>query len=58
MSFICDHCGYTYNDDEINHFDGQELCDECYEEETVVCEHCGERVWTFYAQLFKIGIGH
>lgn len=45
MSFVCDQCGYTYNDDEINHFDGQNLCDNCYEEETVVCEHCGERIW-------------
>lgn len=46
MSFVCDHCGYTYSDDEINYFDGQDLCDECYEEETVVCEHCGERIWS------------
>ncbi|MCM1022645.1 MAG: amidoligase family protein [Prevotella sp.] len=45
MSFLCAHCGYTYNDDEINHFDGQNLCDNCYEEETIVCEHCGERIW-------------
>ncbi len=45
MSFVCDHCSYTYNDDELNAFDGQDLCDECYEEETVVCEHCGDRIW-------------
>ena len=27
-------------------FDGQELCAECLEENTVLCRHCGERIWT------------
>lgn len=43
--FVCEHCGATVSIDELNCFDGRELCDECFEDETVVCSRCGERIW-------------
>lgn len=44
-TFICSHCGYRYDVEEMNQFDGSVLCENCYNEETVVCEHCGTRLW-------------
>lgn len=45
MEFICNHCGERYDTEDIHYFDGEELCPECFDEETVVCEHCGHRIW-------------
>ena len=44
-TFICSHCGATADIDECNIFNNVELCDECYEDETVICSRCGERIW-------------
>lgn len=45
MEFTCYHCGERYDVEDMNYFDGEELCPECFDEETVVCEHCGNRIW-------------
>ena len=44
-TFVCSHCGKTCDIEDMNRFDGEELCTECYEEETIVCENCGTRIW-------------
>ena len=44
-TFVCSHCGKNCDIEDINRFDGEELCPECYDEETVVCENCGTRIW-------------
>ena len=45
-TFICSHCRETYDLEDIHCFDGVELCPGCLDEQTVICEHCGRRVWT------------
>lgn len=44
-TFTCSQCGGEFPLDEENEFDGQSLCEECLESETVVCSCCGERIW-------------
>ncbi|MCH5192426.1 MAG: amidoligase family protein [Oscillospiraceae bacterium] len=44
-TFICSHCGYTCSLDDMETFDGEEICQECYDDETVICSHCGDRIW-------------
>lgn len=41
----CSRCGAEISDEELTVFDGEELCPSCLERETVLCEHCGERMW-------------
>lgn len=42
----CEQCG-TEIRDEVMIFDGRTLCRHCFNAETVVCEHCGKRIWRF-----------
>jgi len=44
-TFICSRCGQEHPNIDRVVFDGQELCQDCYESQTCVCEHCGERIW-------------
>ncbi len=44
-TFVCTHCGECWDIEDRHNFDGAELCPDCYDEETVVCEHCGRRIW-------------
>ena len=41
----CDSCGKTLLPEDLTEFDGQLLCPECLRENTVICAHCGDRVW-------------
>lgn len=41
----CDSCGSLYPPDQLIEFEGQLLCPSCYQDETVPCAHCGERIW-------------
>ena len=41
----CDACGKACLPEELTDFDGQFLCPECLRESTVICAHCGDRVW-------------
>lgn len=40
----CDNCGNEIHGEAIE-FDGRTLCERCFNSETVICEHCGERIW-------------
>lgn len=44
-TFVCTHCGETWDIEDRNCFDGSELCPDCFDEETVVCGNCGRRIW-------------
>lgn len=41
----CAHCGAEIYGDDYTEFDGEVLCPNCLEHETLICEHCGERIW-------------
>lgn len=42
----CDLCGQELPLDRLYHFDGHDLCESCLDENTVICRHCGDRLWT------------
>lgn len=42
---VCEHCGREISDDDIRYFDGQVLCVDCLDNQTIFCSHCGERIW-------------
>ncbi|MCD8050569.1 MAG: hypothetical protein LUE89_02680 [Clostridiales bacterium] len=44
-TFICSICGCETPLDERHIFDGRQLCDDCFEDETVICDCCENRVW-------------
>ena len=44
-TFICDHCHQEYPISELRTFDGQNLCVNCRDSETVLCDECGDRIW-------------
>lgn len=44
-TFICSHCGQERPVSERIDFDGQEVCQGCYETEACICDHCGSRIW-------------
>jgi hypothetical protein len=44
-TFVCSKCGDTYTTDKLNKFDGQTLCNECFNEFTVTCTDCNTRIW-------------
>ena len=41
----CTLCGRNLEPEQATLFDGQMLCLSCMEEETVLCESCGTRIW-------------
>lgn len=41
----CDACGQTFSQTDLIEFDGQLLCPGCLEERTLICAHCGTRIW-------------
>ncbi len=43
--FLCCRCGQEHPVTDRFVFDGQELCQNCYESETRICGHCGKRIW-------------
>lgn len=44
-TIICSCCGAVLNEDTTKYFDGQYLCEDCFDNETVLCDNCGERIW-------------
>ena len=42
---VCSVCGGLINDDNEMSFDGEIMCERCYEINTVVCDNCGRRIW-------------
>jgi len=46
-TMVCGICGSVYNPaNEGIYFDEQNLCAHCMDDSTMVCERCGERIWT------------
>lgn len=43
--YHCSRCGVEIRSEDVTVFDGEELCPSCLERETVLCEHCGDRIW-------------
>ncbi len=41
----CDSCGNPFSTEQLTEFDGQQLCPSCFERATVICAHCGARIW-------------
>ena len=41
----CEICGQELPSGHLYHFDGQEICAVCLEDNTLLCSHCGERIW-------------
>lgn len=41
----CSMCNAAYPPEQLTAFDGEQLCTLCLATETVVCSHCGERIW-------------
>ncbi|MBQ9346379.1 MAG: amidoligase family protein [Oscillibacter sp.] len=41
----CGHCDRVFPLSELTYLDSQPLCESCLDEETVVCQDCGRRVW-------------
>ena len=41
----CAICHEPFAPSELTEFDGQMLCPDCFERETVICYRCGERLW-------------
>ena len=44
-TFTCAHCGREHPIENRRIFDGQELCRDCYDTGTCICDQCGERIW-------------
>ena len=44
-TFVCSRCGEISSTDTRCLVDEEEVCELCAEEETVLCAHCGTRIW-------------
>lgn len=44
-TFTCSLCDYVHPIDQLHVFDGSELCDSCFENDTTICACCGDRIW-------------
>ena len=42
----CTLCHAELSEDENYEVDGEPLCEECMEEHTTTCDHCGETIWS------------
>lgn len=42
---ICQWCKNKFSEDQLIEFEGDWVCSHCLNIETVVCSHCGERIW-------------
>lgn len=45
-TFLCSHCGRPHPIYARYEMDGSLLCPDCLEEHTVICSHCGQRIWS------------
>ena len=42
---VCSICGALLNDDNEHIFDGERLCDRCYEANVTFCDNCQRAIW-------------
>lgn len=45
MKEICSVCGRSFEEHELTEFDGRLFCDDCLDEQTVLCYDCDERIY-------------
>ena len=45
MLETCTSCGTAHPADDLHLFQGQRLCEDCFQEHTLICQYFGERVW-------------
>lgn len=43
--FTCEICGRAYSSGQRQIFGDQELCPDCFQQETLLCSVCGARIW-------------
>ena len=53
----CSVCGATLNEENAHEFNGQALCTDCFNDNTVVCCHCGRRIWWDYGTPYSYTVG-
>ena len=41
----CEFCGKPLNEENTHYMNETTMCEDCLEEKTVLCQHCGERIW-------------
>lgn len=41
---FCSRCGAIIDGENYHDFNGEIYCDDCYQNDTVACRHCGERI--------------
>ena len=46
VSFACFFCGEVCREEHLTDLDGKKMCPHCLTSETVICSHCGERIWS------------
>lgn len=44
-TFLCSCCNEEHPAEECYYMDEEEICESCYDENTVVCNHCDARIW-------------
>ena len=44
-SEACSICGAVHAENELTEFARKKICPECLSRETILCSHCGERIW-------------
>ena len=45
-SAACFFCGEVYREENLTELDGKKICPVCLSSETIICSHCGERIWS------------
>ena len=41
----CSMCNTEYPPEQLTEFNGELLCENCLQNETAICDHCGTRIW-------------
>lgn len=49
-TFICECCGETRPIEERTMVEGEHICRDCVTHHAVVCDHCGELVFTEHSE--------
>lgn len=44
-NLVCSVCGAKLTEENAKEFDGQIMCEHCFDEETTICDNCGQRIW-------------
>lgn len=42
---VCSVCGVTLSEETTKEFNGQIMCEHCFDANTTTCDNCGDRIW-------------